>query len=102
MARSQWDLSLRVVGWRGLSARGSTSAIVIGGNLGLDPASIRSCANLGEDGANRLDKAVLQLGSREVKGRLDDVVCKRVLEASLNVPEYLRDDHVLGRGLSAA
>lgn len=102
VARPQWNLSLRIVGWRGLSARRSTSAVVIGRNLGLDTASIGCCADLGEDGANSLHKAVLELGSREVQGRLDNVVCKRVLQASLNVSENLRDNHVLGRRLSAA
>lgn len=102
--RSQRDLPLRVVSGSDLTTGGSTSAVVVGCNLGLDAASIGSGADLRKNGANGLHQAEFLMGSGKFKSRLDDIVGKGIAKKSLHLAggEHLLHNHVLGRSLSTA
>lgn len=104
VAGSKWDLALGVVGRCDLAAGGGAATVVVCGDLGLDATSIRSGANLRQNGPNSLDEAMLLVGRRVLESRLDDVVCKRVAEQSLHFlgGKHLLHDHVLGGCLGTA
>jgi hypothetical protein len=102
--RSQRNLTLGVISRSRLSTGCSTASVVVGGNLGLDTASVGSGSDLRQDRSNRLHEAELHVRSCVIQRRLDDVVGEGVTQKPLDLlrREHLLDNHVLGRALSAA
>jgi hypothetical protein len=102
MASPERDLTLSIVCWSHLPARGSAAPVVVGRDLGLDTTTVGGRSDLREDRPDGLDQAMLLMRSRIFQSCLDHIVGEGVSKKSLHLlrRQHLLNNHVLGRSLS--